>query len=359
MGVDNSERRAAMSGAIPRQLGLRAGEWVFVRSREEILGTLDQHGRLEGLLFQPEMFAHCGMRLRVFKVAHKTCDTVSKTGGRRMKRTVHLERVRCDGSCHGHCQADCLLFWKEAWLKRADDRVEAGVSQPIVGASLRQAEEAVRKATRVAGTESQADPTWQCQATTLLQATEPLKWWDVRQYWSDVSSGNHSAGRIGGLLLGAAYRRLIQFGYAYRALILFYNIVQKLRGGQPFAIVAGRIPRSEPTPVEALDLQPGEWVEVKSLEEIRQTLHQGTNQNRGMMFDKEALAFCGKRFLVKARIDRIIDERSGRMIPMKTPCIELHGAYCQAVCSEKRIGCPRAIPSYWREIWLRRVASTS
>ena len=46
---------------------LRAGEWVRVRSKEEILATLDNNGQLEGLPFMPEMFAFCGREFRAFK----------------------------------------------------------------------------------------------------------------------------------------------------------------------------------------------------------------------------------------------------------------------------------------------------
>src|SRR5690242_3042732 len=53
---------------------LKAEEWVEVRSRREILATLDQRGRLDGMPFMPEMFQYCGKRFRVFKRADKTCD---------------------------------------------------------------------------------------------------------------------------------------------------------------------------------------------------------------------------------------------------------------------------------------------
>jgi hypothetical protein len=43
---------------------LRAGDWVEVRTREEILSGLDENGRLEGLPFMPEMFNYCGQRFR-------------------------------------------------------------------------------------------------------------------------------------------------------------------------------------------------------------------------------------------------------------------------------------------------------
>lgn len=38
---------------------ISAGEWVEVRSKEEILRTLDSKGQLEGLPFMPEMFEAC------------------------------------------------------------------------------------------------------------------------------------------------------------------------------------------------------------------------------------------------------------------------------------------------------------
>ena len=108
--------------AWPESLGLVAGDWVVVRSEAEILATLDDRGRLDNLPFQPEMLAFCGRRLRVAKVAHKTCDNIKKTGGRKMTNAVHLEGARCDGAGHGGCMADCVFFWKEAWLMRDGER---------------------------------------------------------------------------------------------------------------------------------------------------------------------------------------------------------------------------------------------
>ena len=101
---------------------LRAGDWVEVRSKEEIFATLDENGRLEGLPFMPQMLQYCGRRFQVFKRAGKTCSEVRGPAGvvyvpRRLHDTVHLEH-RCDGRAYGGCQAGCLIFWKEAWLKR-------------------------------------------------------------------------------------------------------------------------------------------------------------------------------------------------------------------------------------------------
>jgi len=109
-------------------LCLRVGELVEVRSADEILATLDAKGEIDGLPFMPEMLQFCGRRLRIFRTAHKTCDTITgQLVARRMEHCVHLEGARCDGAAHGGCQAGCLLFWKEAWLKRVEaDRSSLG-----------------------------------------------------------------------------------------------------------------------------------------------------------------------------------------------------------------------------------------
>ena len=97
----------------------RVGDWVEVRSKEEILATLDSNGRLDELPFMPQMFQYCGQKFQIYKRAHKTCDTVSgHTLGLQMPNSVHLEH-RCDGQAYGGFQAQCLIFWKEAWLKPA------------------------------------------------------------------------------------------------------------------------------------------------------------------------------------------------------------------------------------------------
>ena len=44
-------------------------------------------------------------------------QSIGPAGGA-WRMAVHLDETRCDGQGHGGCQAGCLLFWKEAWLKR-------------------------------------------------------------------------------------------------------------------------------------------------------------------------------------------------------------------------------------------------
>ena len=95
---------------------LRAGDWVEVRSKEEILATLDKNGRMEGLPFMPQMFQYCGQRFKVYKRAHKTCDFVYTMHSRELPNGVHLD-LRCDGKACGGYPAACLIFRIEAWVE--------------------------------------------------------------------------------------------------------------------------------------------------------------------------------------------------------------------------------------------------
>ena len=52
--------------------------------------------------------------------------------------------------------------------------------------------------------------------------------------------------------------------------------------------------------------------------------------------------FCGGTFKVARSVDRLIDERTGKMLEMKSPCIVLDGAVCRAEYSDRRLFCPRS-----------------
>jgi hypothetical protein len=55
-------------------------------------------------------------------------------------------------------------------------------------------------------------------------------------------------------------------------------------------------------------------------------------------------------------VTRIIDEKSGRMLTMKTPCITLEGVYCRALYTHYSVFCSRRVTPYFREIWLKRIS---
>ncbi len=334
----------------PRSLSLRAGDVVEVKSLEEIMATLDDQGCLDGLPFMPEMLKFCGRRLRVFKSAHKTCDTIDKTGGRTMRNAVHLEDVRCDGAAHGGCQAACLIFWKESWLRKVEPNAAAPTAGPGGGGAL--PSKLAQGVYQPGSSGTETDPRYRCQTTELKKATSPLAWWDIRQYARDAASGNVSLGEMARVFVFAAFRKLVQLGVGYRVLIGLYDGFQRLRGGRPYPVRTGTLQK---TPKAGLDLAPGEWVRVKSHQEILATLDTN-NKNNGLSFDVEMVRFCGGIYRVESRVTRIIEEKNGRMLQIKNPCIILTHVYCRAELSERRLFCPRAIFPYWREIWLERVA---
>ena len=338
------------------QLDLKAGELVEVRSREEILATLDERGALENLPFMPEMLQYCGRRLQVYKRADKTCDNIESWSIRRIENTVHLQDVRCDGASHDSCQAGCLIFWKEAWLKRTSaDVVDTEVLQPKNGhapprtASRLVTVESIVNATRV---KNDADEIlYSCQATEVLRFTSYMASWDPRQYFRDVRSGNLDSGLAGDSRAERALELFLALLKVAHALAIpAFNRMQSKLDGHPYPVVVGAVNK---TPLEVLDLEPGEFVQVRSKEEIFATLDKN-HRNRGLLFDAEMLPFCGGIYRVLRRVHHIIDEKTGRMMSMKYPCIVLEGVFCQ---SDYHRLCPRAIYSYWRENWLRRVGS--
>jgi hypothetical protein len=332
-------RTSRPSGA--EELNLKIGELVEVRPPSEILATLDERGRLDALPFMPEMLQFAGKQLRVSKRAFKTCDQVKNSGMYRMERTVHLEGVRCDGSAHGGCQAGCLIFWKEGWLKRVGQDGQAP-ADPVPAKPLATLE-TLQRETRPPGA-GPDEEIFSCQNTAIPEAAPThIPGWDVRQYIEDVTSGNAPLRQV---VRGLAIHLFNKFQWANRR---FLPRLLLINGGRSYPHIQGRVEGR--TPKETLDLRPGELVEVKSREEIFATLDQ-TGHNRGLRFDIEMLRYCGKRARVQRRVNRLIDEKTGKMVHINGDCIVLDGFICAADFHQS---CPRGIEEYWREIWLRRV----
>jgi hypothetical protein len=327
-------------------LDLKVGERVEVRSEAEILSTLDATGRLDALPFMPEMLEFCGKQFTVLKRADKTCDTINNAGSRRMWNAVHLDELRCNGVGHGGCQARCLLFWKEAWLKRADRPSESAFGNPAARASR----QTLLDATKVkGGTDKPEDDIYSCQATDLLKASEPLSWWRPSQYVRDVRSGNASVWDVLRVMLFRAFAKSVSMGFA-GGQIWLYDRIQKAIGGQPYPFRKGRLTK---TPAEKLDVQPGDLVQIKSHDEILETLDE-RNKNRGLFFDVEMVPYCGGKYRVIQRVERIVNDRTGKLVKLPGGCLMLEGVVCRSHYSDRRIACPRAIYSFWREIWVRR-----
>jgi hypothetical protein len=335
-------------------LNLYAGEVVEVRSQSEILQTLDENGRLDALPFMPEMLKYQGKRFKIFKRADKTCDTIEKTGCRRMENAVHLEGVRCDGAAHGGCEAGCLLFWKEAWLKRVEPGSEEPPSENISPSLQEESSictvETLMKATRSLTDTSDSEgkhEVFSCQATELRKATSYLPRWDYRHYLRDIRSGNRTISEVIGTIFHEIFAEVIRIK-GYRIAIWTFNTIQRIRSRGPYPYIDGKLRK---TPSAVLNLQSGELVQIKTHEEILQTLDT-SNKNRGLRFDVEMVKYCGGIHRVDRKVGKIIDEKTGKMMELHNDCLILGGVNC---IGDYHQLCPRSSLPYWREIWLKRV----
>lgn len=300
---------------------LLPGAIVEVRSWAEIAATLDENGMFEGLPFMAEMLAFCGRRFTVSKRVERTCDETSGDM-RRIQDTVFLEALRCGGAAHGGCQKACMLFWKEAWLKRVEGHHDVLVELNPPPAS----EPCYPYASHL------ADGEYVCQSTELVRATSHLPFWDLRLYFRDLRAKTHSLPKLLRILSYAVYLRL-----------------RRYFTGQSHLVLEGR---RTTTPKDALDLQPGELVRVKSKEEITKTLDR-RGRNRGLAFTVEMIPFCGGTFRVLGPIEKMVHEPSRRLVHLANTVI-LQNVVCDG-CHILRGGCARANYLYWREIWLERV----
>jgi len=313
---------------------LRPGETVELRPPAEVLATLDESGSLAGLPFMPEMMQYFGRRYTIAKRVEKICDTICPISQRRMRDTVFLEDLRCSGAMHGGCEGECRIYWKTAWLRRAPATDDA--PRPPDPADLAELESFVRARIHQPDANRQR---FRCQATEARRATEPLGTWEPAQYAREIACGNVTVGRflrVAAQATGSAVTAKLRH-------FLGQSAVRRPKGNEP----------QEQSP--PLGLQPGEWVEVKSAEEILATLDDKLT-NRGLFFaPAEMLPACGKRFRVRRRVTKLVDESTGRMLSIKKDCIALEGFVCTGDRSHRRWFCAREIFPYWREAWLRRV----
>ena len=186
--------------------------------------------------------------------------------------------------------------------------------------------------------------TFRCQATEALRATEPLHPLDLRQYVRELTSGNVELPRFLRVAVHGVtrliVRRLRLRGIARRLGVRRFQQPEK--------------PATRP-PRERLDLQLGELVEVRAHADIERDLD-ASGRSRGLWYDIDEMGpFSGGQYRVKDRVERIIDERTGKMIEIASDCLILDDVMCSGDRSNCRYFCPRGIYPYWREGWLRRV----
>ena len=280
--------------------------------------TLDDKGTLENLPFMPEMVAFCGRQFRVSRQAFKTC--VDDAEMRRLTGTVFLEESRCNGSSHNGCDRGCLIFWKTAWLKPAASTTYR--TEPV------DSEGFLNELNALAVREGK----FFCQSSEILNASQPLPWWDSRQYLWDLK-----------------YNRVPFPVFARSFMIAVYNKFASVLRVRAWGAITGPGTNGHSP---SLNLQPGEVVRVKPLSQIKATLDpEGKNQK--LLFAPAMADFCGQVMKVRDRVENIVLEATPHQRKIKDTVV-LEGATCVGVCHRM---CPRQSLLFWRECWLERVVT--
>jgi hypothetical protein len=113
-------------------LDLRPGEMVRVRTRNEIVETLNSEARNRGLRFDIELVRHCGHTFRIRSLVDRLIE--ERTGQLRVLSNpcVILEGVVATGEYAGFCAQAEAAFWREIWLERVTPIGEGENASPLV-----------------------------------------------------------------------------------------------------------------------------------------------------------------------------------------------------------------------------------
>lgn len=104
------------------QAGIRPGDWVKVKSKDEIRKILDDREKYKGCMFIDEMDEHCGKTYKVFKVIDYFFDEARQKMCK-SRDTVILDGVVCSGRQRLYkvsCDRNCFFFWHLAWLEKVE-----------------------------------------------------------------------------------------------------------------------------------------------------------------------------------------------------------------------------------------------
>jgi hypothetical protein len=119
--VDSKRRLSSNLVTNPSSRTLQEGDFVQVRSQEEIQATLDNWNQLKGCGFMENMLPYCNTIQRVRKRIENFIDERDYMV-KKAKGIVILDGVFCEGNKDlGYCNRTCFFFWREEWLEKVKD----------------------------------------------------------------------------------------------------------------------------------------------------------------------------------------------------------------------------------------------
>jgi len=340
--LNRSREPAAIAASTVRRTWLRrwlaqrllghdfvVGDWVEVKTWDDIRATLDATGCLEQLPFMPEMLAMCGRRAYVFRCMHRLFDYRKSRRMRHMDGAVLLTGTICNGSSHGGCEAACHTIWKAAWLRRVDREPDTA---RLAAAPVNSPPHEVARILQM-GT---MGPRYTCQLTQLHAASRPIGEWSPLNFLRPLVSGN-----------------VAPAAFAIGWLTDLFNDLQQQRGGIGFPSFTASAQESESR--NEKPLLPGDQVVVRQSGEIRATLNDRLI-HRGLGFEEDMLKYCGRQLYVQAEVKKLIDIVTGEMRTMKTPAYILRDVHFSG---ERQLFNAQYEPLFWRQAWLKRAGNNN
>jgi hypothetical protein len=113
---------------------LRPGDLVRIKSKEQIVATLDETNRNRGLSFDGEMSNYCG---RTARVRARVNHLIEESTGEMIdikSDCIILDGVVCAADYHRFCTRAIYPYWREIWLEKIDSLSdENGSVAPCAG----------------------------------------------------------------------------------------------------------------------------------------------------------------------------------------------------------------------------------
>ncbi len=108
------------------KLDLQPGDHVRIRSKEEIVATLDGTNHNRGLSFDGEMANYCGRTARVRGRVNRLVDEHTGEFIEINSDCVILDGVVCAADYHRFCTRAIYPYWREIWLERVEEPTGGG-----------------------------------------------------------------------------------------------------------------------------------------------------------------------------------------------------------------------------------------
>jgi hypothetical protein len=116
------------------KLDLRPGDLVRIKSKEEIVATLDKTNRNRGLSFDGEMSNYCGRTARVRARVNRLIEESTGEMVDIKSDCIILENVVCAADYHRFCSRAIYPYWREVWLEKIDGAPhQNGSAAPCAG----------------------------------------------------------------------------------------------------------------------------------------------------------------------------------------------------------------------------------